>query len=334
MKKLVSTILLLLALVLPAAAEHAKFFGIEINGSQEQFKRKLLQVSGITCVEDQCDSDSYMYQGSYAGFEGCNFYTVEKCGNVFAVVVYLPAATSWRQIKRQYNQICGEYNSNGDLTRTSSEASFEAPYSEGDGDEMTAVVNEKCKYESVYSNSTTTIIVKISKFKKIKIIISDKENFSCDEPAEAYMYFMGLPITGTANEFANRLINEKGFSFEDRSSEGTVLVTGRFAGFDNCSIGIVPKGSSLRIGVLLPVQNTWLALKSQYFAFKNQLKNKYSLDNCDESFEGAYYDGCGNEMEAVNADKCNFISRFNAQNGDVVLTISDTSRICIIYLPN
>ena len=332
---------------MPAAAEHARFLGIELNGSQEQFKRQLLRVGNITCIEDQCDEQGYVYRGSYAGYSDCEIYVNEKCGNVYCVSVYLPKATSWRQIKRQYNQICGEYNSNSALERIRNEASFEAPYAEGDGDEMTAVAQEKCNFISIYKNETSIIIVKISKYRQVKIIVSDIANFNvpdCDdsEPqpqhqtTSGYMTFMGLPITGTPTQFANRLINEKGFTFDERTDNGSVLVRGRFSGIDNCVVGVLPDndGSGINIGVLVPKPSTWSTLKAQYFEFKEQLKRKYTLESCEESFSDGYYDGCGNEFEAVRNEKCDYQTKFRTDKGVVAVSISSSCRICIVYIPD
>ena len=335
MRKILFSLLLILAIAMPAAAEHARFLGIEINGSQEQFKRQLLSVGGIKCLESRCDDKGYVYTGSYAGYNNCEFYTLEKCGNVYCVVVYLPEASSWRQIKRQYNQICGEYNSDSAFRLTKQEASFEAPYAEGDGDEMLAVANEKVSYVSVYDNSSTTIIVKISKFKQVKIIVSDKENFAREEP-EAHMLFMGLPITGTPGEFANRLMREKGFTLKERTPSGSVLVTGRFAGFDNCTVGVMldDNDGGINIGVLFPKCTSWATLKSQYFALKAHLGNKYTQTYCDESFSDSYYDGCGRELEAIRNEQIHYVTKYNAENGTVAITISNECRICILYLPD
>ena len=337
MKKLLLSLALILALAMPAAAEHARFLGIEIDGSQEQFKQQLLRVGGIRCIESRCDDDGYVYSGSYAGYDNCAFYVLEGAGKVFAVVVYLPEASSWRQIKRQFTQMCNEYASNSNFNRTSYSTSFESPYAEGDGDEMLAVANQKCNYKAAYSSTLSTVIISISKYKQVKILISDKDNFAryqAQEQEQEAMYFMGLPITGTANEFANRLIREKGFTFKERDSDGSVLVTGTFAGYENCTIGVMPRDGNLTIGVLLPKQTSWRALRSQYFTFKSQLGNKYSLTKNVESFEDPYYDGCGNEMEGVRNDKCNFVTTFSADNGTVAVTISETSRICVLYIPD
>ena len=171
MKKLFAILLVLMCAVAPIQAkQHLKFMGIELAGTPEAFKTKFLRQPGVSFVRVSSEG-TYSFRGPYAGYDNCEFYLFcNDYGRVNNMDVYLPEASSWRQIKRQYNQICGEYNSNSALERIRNEASFEAPYAEGDGDEYQAVVANKCTYRTIFSSDFGLISLAIHKQGRVSIL--------------------------------------------------------------------------------------------------------------------------------------------------------------------
>lgn len=351
MRNLLLCILLFTLAGLPAAAEHARFLGVELNGSQLEFKQQLLRVSGVTCLEQRCDDAAFVYSGPYAGVDSCEFYVFTQNGSVCAVSVLLPKADSWAQLKAQFTQIRDDLRFDATLRRTVDNHSFTPPYAEGDGDEMLAVANNMCSFRAGFKNDLGTITVSINKRKCVKIDFFDNQNYSrpqeqlpgtnanpsvsqANDPAGEYLQFMGLNITGKPSEFATRLVNERGLTFHSRSSNGNYILTGTYQGIDNCSFGILTKeGRISSIGVTLPRLDSWDAIRSRYISFKTALRNEYELIRCTESFAAPYSEGDGDEMQAVLAGKCTFRVVFASATGDIVLSISKKGELIILFMP-
>lgn len=351
MRKLIATFVLAAITLLPAAAEHARFLGVELNGSQEQFKQQLLQVNGVACLEDRCDNTAFVYSGSYAGVDNCTFYVFHQNGTVCAVNVMFPEYDSWQQLKNLYARIRDDYRFDATLRRALDEHSFTPPYAEGDGDELLAIEAGNCNFKAVFKSDVMSIHVLIDKRKCVRINILDNQNFSNQEPlqlndanaytsqgndpAGEYLQFMGLNITGRPSDFAQRLVNERGLTLHSYTSDGNILLTGSYQGIDDCTFAVLVKdGNISSVGVNLPIQSTWDELRSRYTAFKTALRNDFDVLRCTESFQAPFAEGDGDEYQAVVANKCTYRTIFSSDFGLISLAIHKQGRVSILFKVN
>ncbi|HIU38438.1 MAG TPA: hypothetical protein IAD18_02085, partial [Candidatus Limisoma intestinavium] len=82
---------------------------------------------------------------------------------------------------------------------------------------------------------------------------------------EQHLEFMGIPIDGTLNAFAQKL-QAKGMKIIDREN-GSILLSGNFAGYSGCTIGILSDTSGQtiwRAGVIFTDYDSWSLLSSCY----------------------------------------------------------------------
>lgn len=156
-----------------------------------------------------------------------------------------------------------------------------------------------------------------------------------DEDDDGHLKFMRLPINGKANSYMQKLVN-KGLVLAQPYSniEHNGVLTGPFAGFNNCTI--VVGGSSVsdtawRVIVVLPTSQSWYTLKGQYEDYKEKLTKKYGAPKSYEFFQDPYYEGDGDELTALFAKKCTWSSFFQIEEGFVVIEICDANCVRIIY---
>jgi hypothetical protein len=93
---------------------------------------------------------------------------------VWRFSVYLPEAKEWNQLKLQYleyrSMLIEKYGQ-----PLSSQTTFWAPYLEGDGKEMEAVINDKIKYSSNWINKSS---ISITKYKQVMIDYVNAEKYT------------------------------------------------------------------------------------------------------------------------------------------------------------
>lgn len=157
---------------------HAKFKGVPIDGSINQFVEKL-KLQGFSFRED---NGSYVSMtGDFAGEENCmiGIYCTPVSRIVCSVsVIVTPDRDSWRSVKGKYNFFKGQFvNKYGEPFRCKEE--FERPYYEGDGYELQGVSKKKCNYYSEFRIPFCTMSVKISD--GAFIIISYEDGINMDK---------------------------------------------------------------------------------------------------------------------------------------------------------
>ena len=139
---------------------------------------------------------------------------------------------------------------------------------------------------------------------------------------EQHMEFMGIPMKGTINAFAQKL-QAKGMKITDRE-DNIITLSGTFAGANDCYIDILetPKKEIWRVGVS-SFNYTWETLSGRYFRWKEMLTQKYGEPlTCTEEFQTTYPpDSDAMRWHYVNSRKCNYRSTFLAENGYIILTI-------------
>lgn len=93
--------------------------------------------------------------------------------------------------------------------------------------------------------------------------------------AEGHMKFKGIEMTGTAVDFARQL-EQKGY-INMGSMNNTTILTGTFAGYNQCNIMVLGKtdGKLTKVTVMFPSSESWSNLYETYSILKKNLTEKY-----------------------------------------------------------
>lgn len=149
-----------------------------------------------------------------------------------------------------------------------------------------------------------------------------------------HMKFKGIPMEGTLQSFTNQLI-KKGYT-HIVTQDGTSLLTGEFASYKNCTIGVVTdnSGAICKVVVFFPDMDKWGDLYGCYAIYKEMLIEKYGRPSqSEEYFETPYDTDAAEKMFGVKFDKCKYYSSFSCEQGSITLEIShnDVTR-CFVML--
>jgi hypothetical protein len=173
MKRILLLFVLLLSISPIKSQEHLKFRGVPIDGNVNSFIDKLRDLGYY--LYDSSDSDEIIMKGKFLN-KDCDIIivTTPKYRTVAKVVVSTQEYYSWSSIKKDYievkHQYCIKY---GD---PKSYEFFSKPYTEGDGDEMSALKLDKCTFMSVYYTMIGKICVKMTLSSNIWIEYEDNYN--------------------------------------------------------------------------------------------------------------------------------------------------------------
>lgn len=168
MKKNILFLLLVLSTSLTFGQE---FLGIKVEGKindvVEKFKLKGLKITDVT-------TPNLKVMEGFVGDKNLEVYI--KCTpttkTVWGFTVYLPKQTVWSSLKREYDEYLDLLSKKYGAPDKSYNF-FSSPYEEGDGDEMTAVAVDKCRFGSFW---TETMAIQISKYKQVVISYENKTN--------------------------------------------------------------------------------------------------------------------------------------------------------------
>lgn len=87
-----------------------------------------------------------------------------------------------------------------------------------------------------------------------------------------------------------------------------------------------------RVQVILPNKTDWETLEAEYIEYLNILKSKYGQPTAEATeFLNPYQKGDGNEMTAVELEKCIYTSVWTSKQGGVMISISKIKRVIISY---
>ncbi len=150
----------------------------------------------------------------------------------------------------------------------------------------------------------------------------------CFAQTADHLAFKGVPIDGTLNEYVAKM-KQNGFTHV-QTENGTAILTGDFAGYKNCFIGVSTlkqKDLVHKIAVLFPDKATWLNLFGDYMDLKTMLTEKYGEPKyVVEKFEGASQpDDDRDKMYEVQFDRCKYYSTWETDKGDIQLSIEHNS---------
>ena len=146
--------------------------GRTIDGSSELFI-SFLEERGFVKNNELESSDSFI--GKFANeIVTLTLLTSPKTKTVCKVIVYFPEYQDWVDLKSDYFKKKRLYQSKYLLTDSFEFLSF--PYDEGDGYEMRAVAQDKCKFVSFFKVSGGHIGVEICSKFCIKVTYEDDYN--------------------------------------------------------------------------------------------------------------------------------------------------------------
>lgn len=151
-----------------------EFLGVKVNGKKADvinaYKAKGF---AITKVYNDINVVSMSGKVGENSFD-INIVYTPKTNIVWKVSVYLPPLNDWPSLKEDYYKYLkiltekyGQPVSKYDF--------FASPYKEGDGNEMTAVENEKCHY-SAYWSDLAGVYMSISKWSQVIIRYENAKN--------------------------------------------------------------------------------------------------------------------------------------------------------------
>lgn len=145
--------------------------------------------------------------------------------------------------------------------------------------------------------------------------------------AQEHLAFKGIPIDGTRQSFVKKL-KEKGFSYMGEE-DGIVMLTGDFAGYKNCLIGVntlKDKDLVSYVAVIFPFRDTWTQLMSDYNAYKKLLTEKYGEPSDEEEhFNDRYTESSESnslKMHALHSGEYVWYTEFTTELGRIELTIA------------
>jgi hypothetical protein len=151
-----------------------------------------------------------------------------------------------------------------------------------------------------------------------------------------HLTFKGVPIDGTLKQFCTKL-EQEGFTLVG-TDNGVALLNGDFAGYKNCTVGVVTFGLKdvvCKVAVIFPECETWSTLSSNYFSLKEMLTEKYGKpSNCIEKFQTIFKPSDDNErMYEVKFDRCKYSADFETPYGTIQLSIDHNSVVsCFVAL--
>lgn len=147
--------------------------------------------------------------------------------------------------------------------------------------------------------------------------------------AQQHLSFKGVPIDGTLKAYTDAMV-KAGFHYEG-TQDGISLLTGDFAGYKNCIVGVSTlKNCDVvnRIAVLFPDRETWSSLLGDYEHLKEMLTEKYGTPTDSKEVFTGYV---GNEdsgliMHALKEDEYVWYTTFTTELGEIELSIIEGTK--------
>lgn len=157
----------------PKTEEHLSFKGVPIDGKIDNVVI-LLEKMGYT--KDDVYGNVVVMQGLYEG-ERVEIYVFSTPISriAYQIVVCYPETHSWQLLKSRYSNTVKQFVQRYGIPSDHSEL-FLSPFYEGDGYEIEAVKDEKCKYASYFKAKNGYVDIRISKLCHVNITFIDDKN--------------------------------------------------------------------------------------------------------------------------------------------------------------
>lgn len=177
----VYSLLLAIALLISPLCHSQEFYGIPIDGNVSTFMAKL-KAKNFTFrkyVETTAIMDGKVGTQSVEVF----IFSTPTTKKVYRISVYFPKKTAWYSLKANYVDLVRSLTEKyGESERTLE--SFDTPYYEGDGYEMSAVELDKANYASLWNLPNLTLFIEITKFKQVRITYENVKNNDLNKSEE------------------------------------------------------------------------------------------------------------------------------------------------------
>lgn len=134
-------------------------------------------------------------------------------------------------------------------------------------------------------------------------------------------------------------MKKAGFKYEG-SQDGVSILSGDFAGFKQCLIGVSTLSNCdvvSRIAVIFPSRNTWSSLVGDYEQLKAMLSKKYgNPEESSEKFTAYVGNDNGLKMHALRDDECEWYTIYSTELGDIELSLVEgtsylTGAVRLVY---
>ena len=162
-----------------------------------------------------------------------------------------------------------------------------------------------------------------------------KQNGSLFTNDKFALRFEGIPVVGSAKDFAQQLAAKKGFSIANDSNPNQIFVKGPINNINDCEIYIINGDNGLinNITVFFPAQATWQDLSARYTSLKSFYDSKagsnFVITDNSTTWDGTW---TGREMEGVRLDKCLYLTKYKINNRHTLtLFISKYARVTLYY---
>lgn len=150
--------------------------------------------------------------------------------------------------------------------------------------------------------------------------------------AQEHFSFRNIPINGSVKEVGAKLVE---LGYEPTENEGAFK--GKFIGED-CTIFLLTSDYThnvYSIVVNFNAQTRWSSLKADFNKLNEMYSDKYGAPSVSNiSFARPYYDGDGYELSAIKNNKCNYVIKWDVENGSIMLTIMEDCSIVLYYSDN
>lgn len=149
-----------------------------------------------------------------------------------------------------------------------------------------------------------------------------------------HMEFKGIPINGSITAVADAIQN-LGYEYVD-GREDCILLSGKFAGKDNCQILInasVHTGQVHRVAIFTTPNMNWWGVKSDYDRINEMMRKKYGRPkDKTEFFSSPYELGDGYELTAFQTGNAIYVTHYETSNGSVRVQIAKDGNLLILYV--
>lgn len=161
------------------------------------------------------------------------------------------------------------------------------------------------------------------------------------QTSSEHMKFMGIPMKGTAQAFAQKL-QAKGMTIAHKYKNGTITLNGTFFNYSNCAIDVLSSSRTntvYAVSVSFPEEDSWSGLESTYYYIRKSLIDKYGQPmQTIETFTDGTPSSDYAKLNALEDGKCQYVTRFSTDNGIISLKISSykasyttSSRVTLLY---
>lgn len=173
MKKLFFLVFAFVFCSLLNAQSHLTFKGIPIVGDANEFALKLKD-KGYTVLNSS--DNIYFLTGSFAGYDNVTIAVVgtPKTNTAYRVSVFFGKKDTFTSLERQYRSLLDSYSKKYGNPEKSYDF-FIDPYYKGDGYELQALKNDKCRYVSFFTVDKGHLSIEIAKMQEVMVTYEDME---------------------------------------------------------------------------------------------------------------------------------------------------------------